>query len=93
MVIAYSQEDGVEQAIVKTFSGEHPCGLCKVVEAGKETESKQTKEAITKKIDLFAQGSSLQLFAPLIEESSSDFSFILNDRSYPPLAPPPDFHC
>jgi hypothetical protein len=40
MVISYSQEGSVTEAVVKTFDGDHPCGLCKQIAKGKRTERK-----------------------------------------------------
>jgi len=32
MLASYSQENGLEQAIIETFGGERPCELCKIIE-------------------------------------------------------------
>ncbi|HEY2951339.1 MAG TPA: hypothetical protein VGK40_02085 [Verrucomicrobiae bacterium] len=43
MVISYSQDSPLKEAVVKTFDGRHPCKLCKAVQAGKtsRTEARQ----------------------------------------------------
>ena len=41
MVINYSQDSSLTVALQKTFDGEHPCKLCKVVRAGKKSEQKE----------------------------------------------------
>ena len=41
MLSSYAQEDGIEQAIRETFSGERPCQLCKIIEA---TDEQNTQE-------------------------------------------------
>jgi hypothetical protein len=40
MVITYSYEGPVTEAVVKTFDGNHPCGLCKQIEKSKRTEKR-----------------------------------------------------
>jgi hypothetical protein len=38
MVLTYSQEVPVTEAVVKTFDGKHPCSLCKEIAKGKHSE-------------------------------------------------------
>lgn len=55
MVVAYSKNATLGEALEKTFDGAHPCPLCKLVEAGEkggQGKSKQTKAESIKKIDL-----------------------------------------
>jgi hypothetical protein len=40
MVISYSQEGPVSQAVAKTFDGQHPCSLCKQITESKRSEKK-----------------------------------------------------
>jgi hypothetical protein len=40
MVISYSHQGPVADAVVKTFDGHHPCSLCKQIEKSKRTEKK-----------------------------------------------------
>jgi hypothetical protein len=40
MVIRYSQDGTVTEAVAKTFDGHHPCGLCKEIARGKKSEKK-----------------------------------------------------
>lgn len=41
MILDYSQETSLSQAVADTFSGEKPCCLCKKIAAAKEDEQKQ----------------------------------------------------
>src|SRR5258705_1951082 len=45
MVISYSQDGTVSEAVVKTFDGNHPCGLCKQIARGKRSEKKAEYKA------------------------------------------------
>ena len=38
MVVEYSKASSVGAALVKTFSGEAPCDMCRTIEAGKQQE-------------------------------------------------------
>lgn len=40
-----------EEAVVKTFDGQHPCKLCKVVSAGKNSEKQAEFPTLAKKLE------------------------------------------
>jgi hypothetical protein len=41
MLMNFSSESSFSEAVGKTFDGEHPCELCKVVKKSKESEEKK----------------------------------------------------
>lgn len=41
MLIAYSQDGTVREAVTKTFDGNHPCPLCRAIQQGREEERQQ----------------------------------------------------
>jgi hypothetical protein len=41
MLVEYSQADGIGEGIAKTFDGEHPCAMCKVISKGRESEKRE----------------------------------------------------
>lgn len=41
MLASYSQESSFSQAVEETFSGERPCGMCKLIIEVEETEREQ----------------------------------------------------
>jgi hypothetical protein len=41
MLVSYSQQASLAEAAQKTFDGEHPCSLCKVVSESKKQEKKK----------------------------------------------------
>lgn len=47
MLISYSQESTIEEALTKTFDGEHPCSMCKKISKGRETEQKQKSRTVS----------------------------------------------
>jgi len=40
MVVSYSQDATLREALVKTFDGKHPCALCREIAKGKRSEKK-----------------------------------------------------
>jgi hypothetical protein len=54
MMVNYSCQGSLKDAMSKTFDGQHPCPLCKMVRAGKTSEKKPEAQQSVKQIDLFA---------------------------------------
>lgn len=52
MLADYSSNAPFSEAIGKTFGGEHPCSLCKVVEKSKDEEEKKPVLTSAMKIDV-----------------------------------------
>ena len=50
MFVNFSQTAPVMVALEKTFDGRHPCKLCKVVQAGQESEKKQEMQKLETKL-------------------------------------------
>src|SRR5579872_4487630 len=51
MLIEYSRDGSVVEAVSKTFDGKHPCNLCKSIAAGKKTEQKKAPCQKSKKLE------------------------------------------
>ena len=66
MTFRYVQTDSIGVALRKTFDGQHPCRLCKAVEAGKKSEDKQVFLKVETKIDFWLSGSVPLLDPPVI---------------------------
>jgi len=89
MLIDYSKRAPLCQAISETLDGAHPCSLCHVVNAGKNSEKKSDLQSPTPKIDMICvcrATSLLQTFVP-IEYATRDFPSSSSRRS-PPVPPP-----
>ncbi len=41
MLVDFSSQSSISEAVEKTFDGEHPCALCKVVKKSKSEEEKR----------------------------------------------------
>ena len=91
MAVSYSQVDDFTTALKKTFDGDHPCKLCKLVKDGKASEKKRDLQRLDVKFEFtFAAGSSglfpprpIRHFIPQAERADT--------RADAPLPPPPRF--
>ena len=53
MVVNYAHDATLTEALSKTFDGQHPCTLCKLVQQGKATEKKPDTQKPELKTDKF----------------------------------------
>jgi hypothetical protein len=88
MIIKYSHDGSFSEAIEKTFDGQHPCKLCKLVNAGKKAEKKSESKDSLKKLDLVSPNFALFAFH---SDSEPKVSFLMHCglRIEPPPTPPP----
>jgi hypothetical protein len=89
MLVKYSQAEGVQAGISKTFDGKHPCDLCVRIAKNTQTEKKQGSQLEAAKIVLVAHA---QGWTPQPPRSSwrlrtTIVSLSGHDRS-PPVPPP-----
>jgi hypothetical protein len=89
MAARYSHDSMLKEALVKTFDGQHPCGLCKLVEKGKSAEKKQDTLRVDVKFDFLPARIAPQLYPP------PAFTFPTSEPGTPPTrtesppSPPP----
>ena len=99
MIVSYSQEGSLSEALEKTFDGEHPCELCRMIDRGtsespetgdKEIPSAPTKE-VAKKIDLFSTRAPSFFFVQThtVGEDFAPYSVAAMSRTELPAVPPP----
>ena len=77
------------EAIEKTFDGQHPCPLCKVIANGKKAEQKQTLVKIETKLDFWLEPSGPLLVAPLLAGNPCAYTEMFQSRFDSPPTPPP----
>ncbi len=89
MLVKYSQAEGVQIGIGKTFDGKHPCDLCVRIAKNTQTEKKQGSQLEAAKIYLVAhtQGWTLQPPRSSFRLRTTTGSLLGHDRS-PPVPPP-----
>ncbi len=89
MVVTFSQDGSLGDAVEKTFNGKAPCKLCKAVAEGKRTEQTSETFQSTKKLDLLGGASAVAVHSPVLRSlpliSPDDWSA----RSQIPPLPPP----
>jgi hypothetical protein len=90
MLVTFSAQEGVQQAVVKTFDGKNPCKLCKFVDEGKQADKKSPTRDAVKKLDatIFA-ASEIRIDRYSFPHAPGAILFF-QTRSDPPLSPPPD---
>ena len=76
-------------AIEKTFDGEHPCALCKVIASGKQSEKKSELQNNFKKLEFLNEPIVIGLNAPARYQLPSDNSVSAHIRVETPPVPPP----
>ena len=92
MIVSYSQEAPLGEAVVKTFDGQHPCTLCKQIAKGKRSEKKSEYKFELKKLEF-----PYTPFAFVFRAPSSFWTMWAGDDSCallthaPPIPPPRGF--
>lgn len=85
MMVNYSQDAPLTEALLKTFDGKHPCCLCKAIAAAKKAEKKAEFPIQLKKLEF------LTVEARFIFSAPTDFWRVTTaeDRPRPVLLTPP----
>jgi hypothetical protein len=89
MIVDYSKQDSICHAIAKTFDGAHPCSLCRVVNAGKNSEKKSDLQSPTPKIDMICVWRTASSFRPFIPFEYTVDDLCSSQIGQSPPVPPP----
>jgi hypothetical protein len=89
MTIKYSRNETFASALRKTFDGNNPCDLCKVVREGREAEQKQVAFNLQTKLDLFLVALNSSVEAPVFADEPTPQLFAGRARPESPPTPPP----
>lgn len=90
MLARYAQDTSFTVALEKTFNGQNPCSICKIIEKGRETESQhQNKEGQVVKLDFFVPFELLVFHYPALVIDSTDLGLIWSSAGASPPSPPP----
>ena len=71
MLLSYSREATLAEAVVRTFNGRSPCKLCLEVRDGKKAERQSEFHKLETKTDYWLLSASLLLFPPQVVSLSS----------------------
>jgi hypothetical protein len=89
MAVGYSQEAPITVALVKTFDGNHPCGLCKFVDEGRKAEKNDHANIVIEKLDLFLTDTPVLLNPPRPAHMLPPRAVPITSRTDSPPSPPP----
>src|SRR6266436_3092918 len=64
MVITYSQESTLTDALGKTFDGKHPCALCKQIAKEKKAQKKSDRQLEGKRLEFISTRKPIVLTPP-----------------------------
>jgi hypothetical protein len=89
MVVTYSQDASLKEALVKTFDGKHPCSLCKEIAKGRHSEKKSEFPQQLNKLDLLTPAAQFLLTAPAHFRHVPIADNFFRSLSLTPPTPPP----
>ena len=79
----------LEVAVSKTFDGQHPCSLCKVISAGKKAEKKTELPTLAKKLEFISARLAFVFSSPQDFWLQPEFAPDSESRPHAPPLPPP----
>jgi hypothetical protein len=89
MVITYSQEGTLTQALAKTFDGKHPCSLCNQIAQAQKSQKKSDRHLEVKKLEFISAVQVIASYAPNhFQLQSAGNSSAPQFSEIPPLPPP-----
>jgi hypothetical protein len=89
MVITYSQEGTLTEAIAKTFDGKHPCSLCNHIAQAQKSQKKSDRHFEVKKLEFISARQVIAFAAPThFQLQSQGNASAPQFRQTPPVPPP-----
>jgi hypothetical protein len=64
MIVSYSQDAPLTEALAKTFDGKHPCRLCRQIAKGRQSEKKSASAPAGKKFEFSYLATAFVFTAP-----------------------------
>ena len=89
MVISYSEDAPLSEALAKTFDGQHPCSLCKEIARSKRAEKKPEYRPEWKKFEFSYAAVSFVFQAPSHYWQMRPLDSAAERLNCAPPAPPP----
>ena len=89
MLASNLRTESFDAAVAKTFDGQHPCKLCKVISAGKKSERKSEFPTLAKKLEFVSDRLVFVFSPPRDFRLAPDFAAFLSSASNRPIVPPP----
>jgi hypothetical protein len=89
MVISYSENATLTEALVKTFDGRHPCSLCKRIAQSNQTEKKPEYSNELQKFEFSYTPVAFVFRAPSLYWNVPRRDFAAELLNFSPASPPP----
>ena len=89
MIVEYAQRCSLSEAVVQTFDGDHPCGLCKHISKAKDSGKKHDAQLTPSKPDLICTPRAMVLVPPSTFFSFAALTMSASTEMRAPPAPPP----
>jgi hypothetical protein len=89
MVISYSHNAPLTEALEKTFDGKHPCKLCKNIAESKQSEKKADSDLDSKKFEFSFVASAFIFSAPVFLDDARPANLFAPALAETPPVPPP----
>lgn len=89
MLVQYAQQAPFTAAVAQTFDGEHPCHLCKGINAAQQTPQKRAVVAGSIKLDLICGAAETLPAQPGTDIQFASFVLAWLTRADSPAIPPP----
>ena len=90
MIVRFAWSGTFSEALVKTFDGQHPCALCRMVSDGKKSEQEKQQPLLKiQKFDPFLETPVrffFSVFAPEYPDAANESGIQRTER--PPFPPP-----
>ena len=89
MIVDYSKNGSLCQAIAKTLGGAHPCSLCQIVNKGKTAEKKLDLQLLTQKVDMICPARATTRVQSFVRFNYAITSLSVSEIRHSPPVPPP----
>jgi hypothetical protein len=91
MIVSYSRDASLSEAVSKTFDGQHPCCMCKVIKQARAEERQQQKQESKpdNKTKLALPETAFRLISPASESELPSVDQWATARNYEPPKPRP----
>jgi hypothetical protein len=89
MLVEYAHDSALVDAVIETFDGEHPCGLCTQIAQEKKAEKKTEVAVFVSKLTLFYEPATTGIFQSGASWELGTAGAVSESRTERPAIPPP----
>ncbi len=89
MLIEYSKHTTLRQALTQTFDGDHPCAICKGINAAQHSPKKQHAPSVVSKPDLICTTRNFEFIRSFRPFQFPRTSAVFFEQGESPPVPPP----